>query len=39
MAMSDAGLNTMSDFLALGLQHYAVNLTLNDREDAIATAL
>ena len=37
--MSDAGLNAMSDFLALGLQHYAVNLTLNDREDAIATAL
>ena len=37
--MSDAGLDAMSNFLALGLHHYAVNLALNDREYAIATAL
>ena len=34
--MSDDGLNALSNFLALGLRHYAVHLTHNDREDAIA---
>ena len=37
--MSDAGLDAISNFFSLGLQHYAVNLTLEDRECAIATAL
>ena len=37
--MSDASLDAMSNFLALGLRHYAVDLPLNDREYAIATAL
>ena len=37
--LSDAGLDALSNFLSLGLQHYAVNLTLGDREYAIATAL
>ena len=37
--MSDAGLDALINFLSLGLQHYALNLTLEDREYAIAAAL
>ena len=36
--MSDAGLDAISNFFSLGLQHYAVNLTLEDREYHSATA-